>query len=100
MGKYRLKIKFEEIEGNCHVHEEGDEFIIKSDGQTLQLTKTDRICLYALNSISSVLPAMTKELDEDDWMSKKERVLQCMDPGPEREGSATAYMKIIREKAE
>lgn len=98
MGKYRLRIKFEEITGDCHVHEEGDEFLVESDGQTLRLIDTDKICLYALNSISSTLPAMTKELDKEDWMSKKERTLQCMDPGPEREGAGTAYMKIIREE--
>ncbi len=98
MGKYRLRIIFEEIKGDCHVHDEGDEFLVESDGQTIRPVGTDKLCLYALNSISSTLPAMTKNLEDEDWMSKKERTLQCMDPGPEREGSGTAYMKIIREK--
>lgn len=98
MGEYRLRVTFEEIKGDCNVHEEGDEFVLESDGQTLRPDGTEKICLYALNTVSSVLPAMTKELSEDDWMAKEERVLQCMDPGPEREGSGTAYIKITRER--
>ncbi len=100
MGKYRLRIKVEEIEGDCHVHEEGEEFLVESDGQTIRPVGTEKICLYALNGVSSVLPAMTKELSEDDWMAKEERLLQCMDPGPEREGSGTAYLKIKRERVD
>ncbi|KXB04589.1 hypothetical protein AKJ49_01945 [candidate division MSBL1 archaeon SCGC-AAA382A03] len=99
MEKYRLKIIFEEITGDCNVHEEGDQFIIESDGQTLRLGKdTEKICIYALSGIVPVLSAMTKDLSDEDWMSKKERILQCMNPGAEREGSGTAYMKIKRKR--
>lgn len=96
MGKYKLRVTIDEIEGDCAVHKEGDEFMIDSDGQTLRPEGTDKICLYALNGITSTVPAFTKELPDEDWMSEKIHKLQCIDPGVERGGAGTVYMKIER----
>lgn len=98
MGEYRLKITVEEVEGDCHVHEEGDQFTVDSDGQTLRLNNTDKICTYVLGGILPMLAAFTKDLPEDDWMSFEEQTLRCVDPGPGRGGVGTIYMKVERER--
>lgn len=97
MERYKLKIVFDKIEGTCRVHEEGDEFLVEDDGQALRMSNTEKICLHALGSISALLPALSRKLNEEDKLADKDYV-RCPDPGPECGGSGKAYMKIIREK--
>jgi len=97
---YRVRIKVKEIQGKCAVLKEGDEYVVKEDGQTLEIIRGNKLCIYALSSLFPFIPAMTRELPPDFWMCREKIYLTCPDPGPEFGGSARVLFELKREKIE
>jgi len=80
-----------QLKGYCHVHKEGDTFIIE-EGQIIRLVKGNGICIYALAAMLPLFPALSKELPADDWMSAEVQEYTCLDP------ENTMLFEIKREK--
>ncbi|MBO8183813.1 MAG: TIGR04076 family protein [Archaeoglobus sp.] len=95
---YKIRIKVKEIEGNCHVLKKGDEYLVQEDGQTFTIIRGEKLCIYALSSLFPFIPAMTRELPEDFWMSKDTIYLTCPDPGKSHGGAANVLFELKREK--
>jgi len=88
-----LVIEVHKIIGNCVVHKEGDKIYIK--GPEIDLEKTDRICIHALQSILHYAVALENGVDPVKLgLSKdgKYAYLQCLDPSsPYTEGGTVIF---------
>jgi uncharacterized repeat protein (TIGR04076 family) len=76
-----LKVEVIKVAERCGAkHKVGDYFFVRGLG-TLEIPKTKRVCLYALNSLFPFLTAKQREdeLPDDDWISETE-ILNCPDP--------------------
>jgi uncharacterized repeat protein (TIGR04076 family) len=76
-----LKIEVCEIKERCGAkHKVGDTFFLRGEG-TIELPPGQKLCLYALNSLSPFLAAKQHEdeLPETDWVAET-KVLNCPDP--------------------
>ncbi|MFW5935703.1 MAG: TIGR04076 family protein [Candidatus Hadarchaeota archaeon] len=98
MTRYRIIATVKDIDGKCPIHSIGDGYLIEEDGQSLKILKGERLCTYALSSMLPFFSALSKELEDDDWMASESHLFQCPDPGPQRGGVATVYFEIKREK--
>ena len=98
MGQYRIRMTVNEVKGECHIHNVGDTYIVEEDGQSLSFEKGARFCTLALAGLLPLSAALTKELEETDWMAAETQIYQCPDPGPEKGGGGTVYFEIRREK--
>ncbi|MFW6389721.1 MAG: TIGR04076 family protein [Halanaerobiales bacterium] len=76
---YDLKVVVEEIKGFCDLPmETGDYFEVK--GGKLMLPEGKHICIWALQSLMSFIPAKQRKVDEEnDWIPHTKR-LTCPDP--------------------
>jgi uncharacterized repeat protein (TIGR04076 family) len=97
MRKYRVRITVKEIKGECHIHKVGDSYLVEEDRQTLRFEKGEKFCTLALSGMLPLFSALSKELEEDDWMAAETQIYQCSEPGPERGGGGTVYFEIKRE---
>ncbi len=61
---------------NCS-HKEGDYFLV--EGENLVFPQTQTFSMYALAAIIPMLPAMQRELAENDWMNT-DTLIACPDP--------------------
>jgi uncharacterized repeat protein (TIGR04076 family) len=88
LGTYRkggimkeLKVEVVEIKDRCGAkHRVGDHFFIRGEG-TIEIPSSNKVCLYALNSLFPFLTAKQREdeLPHDDWIAETE-TLCCPDP--------------------
>jgi len=76
---YDLKVVVEEIEGFCDMPMEiGDYFEVK--GGKLIIPEGKHMCIWALQSLMTIIPAKQRELaEENDWIPYTKR-LTCPDP--------------------
>jgi len=75
---YRVVLEVVHVPQKCAVnYKVGDKIVI--DGASVVLQESDNVCLYALSSLTPYLTCLSRELAEDDWMSKVTE-LSCQDP--------------------
>jgi uncharacterized repeat protein (TIGR04076 family) len=76
---YRLVLEVVQVPQKCAVNYEiGDRIVI--DDATIDLKESTNVCLYALSSLMPYLTPLSRELAENDWMSKVNE-LSCQDGG-------------------
>jgi len=96
-----LVIKVHKIIGNCVVHEVGDKICIK--GPEIDLQKTDKICIHALQTILHYAVALETGVDPVKLGLSKESgyaYLQCVDPGEPYTSGGTVIFKCKRVDAD
>ena len=71
-----LKIVVESIEGRCNEGVQIGDWALLRDSS---LYLAQPFCLYALQAVLPMLPAMARPLQPDDWMVKENAVI-CPDP--------------------
>jgi uncharacterized repeat protein (TIGR04076 family) len=75
---YRLRVTVQEVRGKCTApHRPGDYFEVHNGN--IHVPDGKFVCLYSLQSLIPLLPASERELADDDWIKRENRVI-CPDP--------------------
>lgn len=83
------------VAGSCSANiVPGDRMVF--EGANLNLKETTRVCPFALSTIYPIIFAARLGHDIADF-GMKERIVQCIDPGPPVSEGGTVYWKIITE---
>jgi len=75
---YKLVLEVIQIPKKCAAnYRVGDKMVIQD--ASILLHESSNVCLYALSALMPYLTPLSRELAEDDWMSKVTE-LSCQDP--------------------
>lgn len=75
---YKLALEVVQVPKKCAANYRiGDKIVI--DDATVVLSESSNVCLYALSALMPYLTPLSRELTEDDWMSRVTE-LSCQDP--------------------
>jgi len=75
---YKLVLEVVQVPKKCAANYRiGDKIVI--DDATVVLSESSNVCLYALSALMPYLTPLSRELAEDDWMSRATE-LSCQDP--------------------
>jgi uncharacterized repeat protein (TIGR04076 family) len=75
---YKVILEVVQVPQKCAAnYKVGDKIVI--DDASIDLKESTNVCLYALSSMMPYLTPLSRELDENDWMSKVAE-LSCQDP--------------------
>lgn len=93
----KVIITVEGIEGECPVYREGDRITLEDF--YIVPSKSDKICLHALSSMSTFLIPFSREVSAETLgLGKEEEIayIQCPDPGPPCTGGGTVLFRLER----
>ena len=91
----KVIVTAERVSGNCSAKIiPGDKMVF--EGANLNLTDTTKVCPFALSTIYPIIFAARLGYDIAE-LGMKERIVQCIDPGPPLSDGATVYWKIVEE---
>ena len=75
---YKIILEVVQVPQKCAAnYKVGDKIVV--DDANIDLKESTNICLYALSSLMPYLTPLSRELAENDWMSKVTE-LSCQDP--------------------
>jgi uncharacterized repeat protein (TIGR04076 family) len=75
---YKIILEVVQVPQKCAAnYKVGDKIVV--DDANIDLKESTNVCLYALSSLMPYLTPLSRELAEDDWMSKVTE-LSCQDP--------------------
>jgi uncharacterized repeat protein (TIGR04076 family) len=75
---YKLVLEVTRVPEKCAAgYKVGDRIVIEDP--KIMLNESTNVCLYAISSLMPYLTPLSRELSEDDWMSKVTE-LSCQDP--------------------
>ncbi len=101
---YRIRVEVVEVMGVCHAgFRKGDKIVVSRP--RIDLKETDKICIYALQSMIPFIVAKSSEIVPSMSLDRKSRDpildithIRCPDPGVcYGGGSGSVIFKIIRE---
>lgn len=85
-------IKVKEVSGHCNAgYKVGEKIVLRLP--LVDLAKTDRICLGALNSL---IPYVRQFDSVSELPSNARPLIRCPDPGPEKGGKGSVIFRISR----
>lgn len=91
----KVTVTAERVTGNCSANiVPGDKMVF--EGANLNLTETTKVCPFTLATIYPVIFAARLGHDIAE-IGLKERIVQCIDPGPPLSEGATVLWKILPE---
>jgi len=75
---YKVILEVVQVPQKCAAnYKVGDKIVV--DDASIDLKESTNVCLYALSSLMPYLTPLSRELAENDWMSKVAE-LSCQDP--------------------
>jgi len=75
---YKVILEVVKVPQKCGAnYKVGDKIVV--DDANIDLKESTNVCLYALSSLMPYLTPLSRELAENDWMSKVTE-LSCQDP--------------------
>lgn len=93
----QLILEVMKIEGNCPVYQIGDKIII--EGPTIDLEKSDAVCIHALFCLGPFLMALREGISPESLGLSKEdegpAYFQCLDPGKPYTNGGTVLFKVM-----
>jgi uncharacterized repeat protein (TIGR04076 family) len=97
--KCRVIAEVVEAQG-CHAgHKVGDKFVMTAGGQLIAEKCPQRLCMFALGPVATVLPAVYERLiTKSDPDLKRFNIVQCTDVGLDKGGWGKILMKVYVEK--
>ena len=97
--KCRVIAEVVEAQG-CHAgHKVGDKFVMTAGGQLIVEKCPQRLCMFALGPVATVLPAVYERLiTRSDPDFERFNIVQCTDVGLDKGGWGKILMKVYVEK--
>jgi uncharacterized repeat protein (TIGR04076 family) len=97
--KCRVIAEVVEAQG-CHAgHKVGDKFVMTAGGQLIAEKCPQRLCMFALGPVATVLPAVYERLiTRSDPDFERFNIVQCTDVGLDKGGWGKILMKVYVEK--
>jgi uncharacterized repeat protein (TIGR04076 family) len=97
----KCRVIAEVIESHgCHArHRVGDRFVMTAGGQLISDECPQRMCMFALGPVSSMLPVIYERLiTKSDPDFERFNIVQCTDVGLDKGGWGKILMKVYVEK--
>jgi uncharacterized repeat protein (TIGR04076 family) len=97
-GGWKMKkvtVVVDRVTGNCSANMvPGDRMVF--EGANLNLQETTRVCPFAMSSIYPIIFAARLGYDIAGF-GMKEKIVQCIDPGPPLSEGGTVFWKVNAE---
>ncbi len=92
----KVTVVADRVVGSCSAKiVAGDKMVF--EGANLNLAETTRVCPFALSTIYPIIFAARLGHDIAEF-GLKERVVQCIDPGPPLSEGGTVFWKVLQDE--